>query len=211
MLYRDSPRRTGVRSAALLSPFSSLKKSRHQKCPLSASPLFPWSYPSWRSAPQEKKSRKPRPLISFCACRQMRRLDATGSFLLVPDLHRAARDQAALDTATTGARPGSSRASLGSAGAGPGAKAGRAAGRRRQRGPVNWEAVAAGRPYCRAAAQGKGLTPSPDAETLAFRDAYFERWGGRGNKSLPLLFQTLPFFTLRSKGTHKMHTIVPSS
>jgi len=42
-------------------------------------------------------------------------------------------------------------------------------------GPVNWEKVAKSRPYCRAAPQGKGLAAAPDADALAWRDAYVER------------------------------------
>ena len=54
-------------------------------------------------------------------------------------------------------------------------------GRRKKRkgggdgGAVNWKAVAKSRPYCRAAPQDKGLSPSPDADALAWRDAYHER------------------------------------
>jgi hypothetical protein len=40
---------------------------------------------------------------------------------------------------------------------------------------VDWAAIAAGRPYCRAAAQRTGFDPAPDATALWWRDALWER------------------------------------
>mmetsp|Transcript_23156 Transcript_23156/g.30188 ORF Transcript_23156/g.30188 Transcript_23156/m.30188 type:complete len:1734 (+) Transcript_23156:56-5257(+) len=127
---------------------------------------------------------------------QLRRLDATDCRYLVP---RAKEVDGFGSSAVVAPPPPSSSASviggstgggsvLGSTksyGAGSQSSGGHSSrGRRRRhrknkskkKGKVDWEELSSKLPYCRAAPLSRGLAPTPDAEALAWRDSYIERF-----------------------------------